>query len=159
VLSTPTFERNGPTGEPDLQYAIDARFGDEIQLEGFRLATRTATADDPFTVTLYWTATEPPPEDYSVFLQLINLADLHKAGQRDGKPGCNEYPTTTWVPGAVIADRYDIPVLPNARPGRYSLLVGMVTADGRRLPVYRTTGEAVGDALTLTTIDVEAATP
>lgn len=159
MLSTPTFERNGPVGEPDLQYTVDARFGEDIQLTGFHLVTQTATIDNPFTVTLYWTAMEPLPENYSVFVQLINLADLHKAGQRDGEPGCNAYPTTTWVPGTVIADRYDIPVQPDARPGSYTLLVGMVATDGTRLPVYRATGEPMGDALTLTTIDVTKPVP
>ncbi|MBX3015827.1 MAG: glycosyltransferase family 39 protein [Caldilineaceae bacterium] len=153
-LSTPNFEQNGPIGKRTFANPLVARFGEQISLVGFRLEGPTALAGDPFTVTFYWQATTPVAEDYAVFVQLIDLTDLHKAGQRDGQPGCNDYPTTTWVPGTTIADRYDIPLAADVRPGVYSLLVGLVTPDGTRLPIYDTNGQPLGDALPVTTIEI-----
>lgn len=153
--STPRLERNGPVGTPLRQTAVDAKVGDNIRLLGYRLGQPQAVASAHLTVTLYWQALAPIPETYAVFLQLIDLADARKAGQRDGEPGCNAYPTTTWVPGTIIADRYDMPIDAQASPGTYTLLVGLVTAEGVRLPVTNAAGEAQGDALSLTTVTVK----
>lgn len=154
ALSTPELQRTGPVGYPTQQTTVNAKFGDSIQLVGYRLAQPEAVAGAHFTVTLYWQTRAPVPANYAVFLQLIDLTDARKASQRDGEPGCNNYPTQTWVPGTIIADRYDMPVDVDARPGQYTLLVGLVTAEGVRLPVTDAAGEPVGDALPLTMVDV-----
>lgn len=158
TLST-AVERTGPIGPPRQQISVNAKIGDSIRLDGYRLAQPNAVAGAHFTVTLYWTATAPPPANYKVFLQLIDLTDARKAGQRDGEPGCNAYPTQGWVPGTIIADRYDMPIDADARPGSYTLLAGLVTQEGARLPVTTAAGDPLGDALPLTTVKVSAPIP
>lgn len=154
TLSTPYLERNGPVGTPAIQATVDAKVGDNIRLLGYRLGQPQAVAGAHLTVTLYWQALAPVPENYAVFLQLIDLSDARKAGQRDGEPGCNTYPTQTWVPGTIIADRYDMPIDDDALPGPYTLLAGLVTTDGVRLPITDAAGQSVGDALSVTTVAV-----
>lgn len=153
-LTAPLIERNGPTGAPDLQHPLALRLGEAIRLRGYRLERTTARPGGTLDVTLYWQATQPIGEDYFVFLQLINLSDLRKAGQRDGQPGCNFHPTTTWLPGDIIADRYTLPIEPDALPGPYTLLVGMTLAD-QRLEIYNTDGQAIGNQFALATVTVQ----
>ena len=82
------------------------------------------------------------------------MTDFHKAGQRDGQPSCNHHPTTTWLPGDTIADRYTIPIEADARPGEYTLLIGMYVGD-QRLEVYTADGQPLGNQLALTKLQVE----
>ncbi|GIV75677.1 glycosyltransferase family 39 protein [Litorilinea aerophila] len=154
-LSGPHFELSGPVAEPAIQHPLDYRFGDAIRLQGYRLNSTQATPDGALSLTLYWQATQPVETKYSVFTQIIDMGDFHKVGQRDGEPGCNEFPTTFWRPGDTIADRYFIPVYADARPGTYTLLIGMYDGDtGERLPIFDGEGQPIGDALGLTEIQV-----
>jgi hypothetical protein len=76
-------------------------------------------------------------------------------GQVDSEPLDGQAPTTTWAPGAVIADRYAIPVAADAPPGLYRLAVGLYgLVDGQRLPVFDADGAARGDAVDLGTVRV-----
>ncbi|MEZ4866512.1 MAG: glycosyltransferase family 39 protein [Caldilineaceae bacterium] len=154
TYSTPAFERNGPVGNPAIQHEIHQRLGDTIWLQGYRLGQATVTPGQSLPLTLYWQSTQHPAADYHTFVQVIELTDARKAGQRDGQPGCNRYPTSTWAPGAVIADHYDIPIAADAQPGDYSLLVGMVKEDGSRLPVFTAQDEAAGDSIVIGTVTV-----
>jgi hypothetical protein len=76
-------------------------------------------------------------------------------GQVDREPLDGQAPTTTWAPGAIIADRYAIPVAADAPPGVYRLAAGLYgLVDGARLPVYHLDGAAQGDAVQLGTVNV-----
>ncbi|HXF61504.1 MAG TPA: hypothetical protein VNK95_07800, partial [Caldilineaceae bacterium] len=103
-------------------------------------------------------APDARPGDYFVSIQVIDLATTGKAGQRDGKPGCNRFPTTTWVVGDRIFDRYHVPIAPDARPGDYTLFVTLYSMDEAQttqtpLPATDGAGNAVVGAM-LTTITV-----
>ncbi len=82
------------------------------------------------------------------------MQDFHKAGQRDGQPGCNNNPTTTWLPGDIIADHYTLPIEPDARPGAYTLLTGLYVGE-QRLEVHTAEGQPAGNQLALTQISVK----
>ncbi len=104
-------------------------------------------------LTLYWQADEPIDVDYSVFTQIINMADFHKAGQRDGEPVCNNLPTTRWLAGDTIIDRYYIPIYADAPPATYTLLVGMYEGEsGERLDIFAPDGAPLGDQFGLAEI-------
>ncbi|HXF62292.1 MAG TPA: glycosyltransferase family 39 protein [Caldilineaceae bacterium] len=160
-LSGPLFEQAGPVAEAQMtrssaQLAEGYRFGDAIWLRGYKLSAQEVAPGDYLTLTLYWQATRPISTRYKVFTQVIDLADLHKAGQKDGAPGCDRYQTDSWLPGDLIADPYWIPIVPDARPGAYTLLIGLYDENGDRLPVFDGAGQPVGDAVQLTTITVLA---
>ena len=108
-------------------------------------------------LTLYWQATAPVPAAYSVFTQVIDRADDYKAGQRDGEPGCNLFPTDAWQPGDIIADRYYIPLAADARPGTYTMLIGMYDREADvRLPITTPDGAPVGDSLGIDEVRIGA---
>jgi len=154
TLSDPHFEPNGPVGNPTIQHPLNTRLGDAIWLKGYTLTQTTAKPGGTLALTLYWQATKPLDKDYFVFVQAIDLKDFHKAGQRDGQPGCNAYPTTTWLPGDVIADHYTLPIEPDALPGEYTLLTGLYIGD-QRLDVYTAEGQPAGNQVELTPIRVQ----
>ena len=58
-------------------------------------------------MTLYWRANAPIPEDYAIFVHLLD-ANGQMLGQLDGLPFGNRYPTTAWRPGQIIEDRREI---------------------------------------------------
>jgi len=74
-------------------------------------------------VTLTWQAVEPITGDYTVFVHV--LAGETKVAQRDTRPCSGECPTDTWAPGAIVVDRYDLSLPPEAPPGPYRLAVGL----------------------------------
>lgn len=154
ALSGPDFERTGPVGNPAIQHAATYRFGDSIWLRGYRLEPVTAQPGETVEVTLYWQTTQPLQQDYHVFVQVIDLATLAKAGQSDGQPGCNRHPTTTWLPGDTVADRYRVTIEPEAASGAYTLLIGMYI-DQERLEVFTAAGEPVGNQVELAQIAVK----
>jgi hypothetical protein len=80
------------------------------------------------------------------------LETTGKAGQRDGEPGCNRFPTTTWVPGDTIFDRYFVPIGDEVEPGEYTLYVKMYNEQGT-LMVTDSNG-VVSDGAALTKITV-----
>jgi hypothetical protein len=153
-VSTPWFERNGPGSGRGLKHPVNYRLGETIWLKGYTVDRETARPGESIHLSLYWETTRPILEDYKVFVQVIDLADLAKAGQRDGAPGCARYPTNTWLPGSLIADHYTIALEPNARPGRYTVLAGMYNDDGR-LEIFDAGGQALGDQLSLTGVEIQ----
>jgi len=134
----------GQIGRP-LAYML----GDKVELIGYEIPDSLPSSGEPLTVTLYWRAQAEMTEDYTVFVHLLDGNDtLH--GQGDGPPLDNDYPTSYWSPGDVLADTHTVP-LPDDLPEGAYLLVGLYRlADGMRLPVYAATGERVpNDAIRL----------
>lgn len=76
------------------------------------------------TLTLTWQTVEPVVEDYTVFVHVLGQGDA-KAAQRDTRPCEGECPTNGWQPGAIVVDRYQLDLAPDAPPGPYRLAVGL----------------------------------
>ncbi|MCX6045959.1 MAG: glycosyltransferase family 39 protein, partial [Chloroflexi bacterium] len=155
TLSGANLLPNGPIGDPAIQHPLNLRLGDAIWLKGYDLDQEAVKPGETLPLTLYWQATKSITKDYLVFVQLIDLKDGRKAGQRDGQPNCEANPTTFWLPGDMLADRYTVPVEPNASAGEYTLLVGMYTGD-ERLPVRTADGHAQGNQIELTKVQVDS---
>ncbi|MCE7980213.1 MAG: hypothetical protein DYG89_03405 [Caldilinea sp. CFX5] len=154
------FTRNGPLGIQPIPNPTGYRFDNHIQLLGYNIDVAEVKPGGELEVELYWQTEQPLTIDYDVSIQVIDLTDTRKAGQRDGEPGCNRYPTTLWTPGDRIYDRYHVPIAPDAQPGSYSIYVTLyaVGADGSQtlLPVTQADGQAVSGAVLGT---VTVATP
>jgi hypothetical protein len=113
---------------------VEARLGEAIHLRGYRLAGMPQPGGT-LALTLYWEALAPVDGDYTVFVHLLGAADA-MLGQRDHPPQEGAAPTSTWVPGQVLADQYQISIDPGALAGPARLMVGMYDPlSGIRLPV------------------------
>jgi hypothetical protein len=146
------FTRDGPLGAQTIPNPSDYRYGDHIHLVGYDVVNQEVARGGEVELHLYWRTDAPIPEKYFVSIQAINLQTTGKAGQRDGEPGCNRFPTTTWVAGDTIFDRYFVPIAPDAEAGDYSLFVKMYNDQGT-LMVTDGSG-ATHDGAILTTITV-----
>jgi len=147
-LSGPIFEKDGPTAVPQIEKPVDFRFGDSIRLVGYTLKGQDNVPGGAVNLTLYWQADAPLTESYDIFTQIIDRSDAYKAGQTDGEPGCGLFPTTEWLPGDIIADRYYIPLAEDARATTYTLLIGIV-GDAGNLEITTPDGTSLGDAIGL----------
>lgn len=117
-------------GQPAL-----ATFGDQIVLLGYHVTPTTAQAGQVLDITLDWTATQKPAEDFTIFTHLVD-AQGQLAGQMDRQPANGGWPTTRWVPNQVWHDHYTLPITAVTVAGPAHLEIGFYRlADGSRLPL------------------------
>lgn len=124
---------------PASIHPINAELGDKITLLGYILEPEYVQAGDTLHLTLYWQARAQLVQPYTVFTHLLG-PDGNLVTQQDNMPQQGRAPTTCWVPGEIIADRYSLAIPPEIAPGEYTLLTGLYTWEtGERLPARGTT--------------------
>ena len=138
------------------QYSLDQQLGGHVRLLGYDLPEQVVRPGDFATLTLYWQTDGVLKDRYKVFTHLIGTVwngdqGNFLWGQQDNEPQADQLPTTRWVPGEVIVDRYRVKVDPKAPAGIYQVEVGMYgLLDGVRLK----TSEGK-DAMTLGQVQVK----
>lgn len=139
---------------PPIEHPLDFRLGEVVRLLGYDLEPAEVEPGGSVWLTLYWQTLFTMDTSYTVFVHLLD-EEGGLQGQRDSLPGQGTLPTTGWMTGEVIADRYEISIASDAPPGEYRLLVGMYEpTSGKRLPVYDGDGYGVGDSVTLEGVEV-----
>ncbi|MGH2460594.1 MAG: hypothetical protein ACRDIY_17210, partial [Chloroflexota bacterium] len=130
-------------------------FGNFADLIGYSLDATSARPGDHLTLTLYWKARGNSGDvGYTVFSHLLDQHDII-AAQQDHPPADGANPTSGWISGEYVVDRYDLAIKPDAAPGTYRIEVGFYNpATGARVPVRGASGEASGDRVILTTVRV-----
>lgn len=140
---------------PSMEHPLSANLGHVVQLLGYDLTTDRLKPGDTLQLTLYWQALNEMETNYTVFTHLLD-EDSRIWGQKDNWPVNNTYPTTEWVPGEIVIDRYDIMVDKDAPPGEYTLEIGMYDgATDERVPVLDDQGQAQDSAIILGYVGVE----
>jgi hypothetical protein len=119
------------------QVSTDAVFGGHIRLAGYDLNSDTLAPGDVLAVRPFWRVTEPPTDNYSMYVHLRPADDpTTNAAQYDGPPAAPERLPVTWTDtrelivggGAQIALPHDL------RPGDYDLWLGLYNfTTGERL--------------------------
>jgi uncharacterized membrane protein len=130
-----------------------AAFGDLFALRKFN-APASASPGETLTVTLWWTAEQTPPLDYSVSVFLLDEAGM-LAAQHDGPPLDGVSPTSGWQPGELKYDTHHV-TLPAALPaGTYQLGVKVYWyGDNQPLPVRIQPGAPPAEHIILGTVRV-----
>jgi len=111
-----------PKGLPNSQKRY--LLGGQISLLGYQLASNSVWSGESLALTLFWRAEAKIPTNYTVFVHLLDETG-HLQAQGDSPPLGGMYPTSTWLPGQVIEDRYQIPTASGVASGRYRVAVGM----------------------------------
>ncbi|MBK6769641.1 MAG: glycosyltransferase family 39 protein [Ardenticatenales bacterium] len=111
-----------PVGPDGIPSPMRVRFGDAIELVGYRLPTRSVHAGETLPLTLYWRSTARLRTDHKVSVQLRRGA-AETWGQRDEAPADGTRPTSGWRRGEVVADDQPVPVYADAPPDAYTLFV------------------------------------
>lgn len=114
--------------------------------DGIRLQEDAIIAEkDAVILTLTWSATQPIPDDYAIFVHLVD-AQGNLIAQGDAPPRDGYWPTSHWQPEEAVASRHIIPLPADLPAGDYKLLVGMYDpASGRRLAIRAAAGTAWPD--------------
>jgi hypothetical protein len=96
-------------------------------------------------VTLYWWASAPPGQSYTVFTQILDEEGTFVAGH-DSLPANGDAPTHTWQRGRVYADPHMIELPPTLTPASYQVLAGMYDYNTRRVFASRPDGGVFKDS-------------
>jgi 4-amino-4-deoxy-L-arabinose transferase-like glycosyltransferase len=140
---------------PPMEHEIGWLLGDGVRLLGYD-EDDSARPGGTLTLTLYWQCMAEMTESYTVFTHLLDSDNVVR-GQVDRLPASGAAPTTSWLPGEVITDPYEIAVDADSQEGQYAVEVGMYdAATMQRLPVNDAQGVRQGDSVFLTAIEVEA---
>ncbi|RMF28150.1 MAG: hypothetical protein D6759_16400, partial [Chloroflexi bacterium] len=132
-----------------------ANFDNRILLLEARVGATSLRPGDTLPVVLRWQGLQTMEEDYTVFVHLLG-PDGRLHGQVDAWPVQGTLPTGRWKPGVIVDDPYQVPLAPDAPPGRYQVEVGWyLLATLQRLPVVDQEGRAVGDRVIVGSFTVQ----
>jgi hypothetical protein len=138
---------------PISDFPLPATFSEEIQLLGYDLEP---LGGNQFSLALIWQALVDPAADYTVFVHALDLNGVCCPWQADRMPQEGTYPTSRWIAGEVVVDRYIITLPENSSPGYYPLEVGLfIPETGQRLQVS-IPGLRTNDVVFLRPLEVEA---
>ncbi len=144
----------GPAG------ALSIRYGEAIELLGYRLERDQTHPGGRVGLTLYWRADRPVTEDYTVFIHVLDK-DASPLGGWDTVPGAGAYPTTMWTPGRIVAETYWVPVnrvIDAPTAGRVE--VGLYRfSTGERLAAVSGPGEKPGDSPLVARVPIRGKEP
>lgn len=159
TLTVRPVEHQVATEIPPMQVEVRAILDDKVELLGYDLEEDTVRPGKVVSCTLYWRALQEMDRDYTVFTHLV-APDGTAWGQWDNQPQGGASPTTRWVPGQVVVDRYRVPVSADAPVGPLVLYVGMYDLlTMSRLPVVDASGAPIGDAIPAAEIQVVDVSP
>jgi hypothetical protein len=91
---------------PDDAIPVYARYGD-VELIAYETDNRRYFPGDTVPITLYWHVVEQSEQDNSIFLTFTD-PDGNVIGKIDTYPGGGSLLSSTWQPGAIYADEYQI---------------------------------------------------
>ena len=108
-------------------------FENGVRLAGYELDRREARPGATVQLTLYWSAWEPVPENYTVFAHVRGEGDALWAGH-DGWPRGGAAPTTTWSIGSIVVDQHPLTLAADTPADLYQIEIGLYDgATGARL--------------------------
>jgi len=110
---------------------MQAHFGDEFELVGYRLAHDTVTRGEPLPLTLYWHVLKPTTNDYAVEVRLTDATST-VVGSVEHYPANGNYATSLWKRGDIIPDEYLVPLSANiGEPSGGKVVVSAYLSNGK----------------------------
>ncbi len=123
-------------------HLVGTSFGTDIRFIGYDLENPTLSPSDTLHLNLYWSAINPPKENYRAFAHLTDGATLW--AQQDDMPACR-LPTTVWRASQNSVGQFRLEINPDTPPGQYSLIIGLYQAETlERLKITQGVGQ-IGD--------------
>ena len=123
---------------PPIPSPLRADFGEpaSLELHGYALEPLPAVPGTPLSLTFFWRAARVTPQNYDVFIHVID-GKGEIVAQVDGAPVGGFRPTASWRAGEVIEDQRTLFLPEDLPPGEYRLWVGFYNRDtGERLPAF-----------------------
>lgn len=139
---------------PVVHSSLAANLEDRVALVGYDLDAVSVGPGDKLCLTLYWRATAPVDEEYTVFVHLLSR-DGSVVGQDDSAPISGLYPTIYWQEGQTVGDRHCLEVHQDLHEDRYLLEAGMYQpGTGTRLEVVDASGTPVANRIVVDYVQV-----
>jgi len=104
---------------------LSVNFGDELELVGYEIDPRRAQPGDMIELKTYWQAKRPLTNDYTFFVQVVNLGDTTRYGSQDIQPP--DSPTSAWEPDTDQAIPMTITLDEFIPPNVYPIIIGVYT--------------------------------
>lgn len=118
---------------PVVEISSGISLADQVRVVGVNMDPQEPQAGSSLVITVTWQAMSEMESSYTGFVHLVD-ASGNLVVQEDHIPLQGERPTTGWVPGEFIADRYHL-MLPAGLPaGEYWLELGLYDASRPGLP-------------------------
>jgi hypothetical protein len=134
---------------PQPSKPMDVRLGESVQLLGIDAEREVVQPGANANLTLYWRCLARMETAYSVFVHVVDGRGNIQA-QIDSEPVEGKIPTTSWLPGEVVADRLQIRIPLGLPAGSYAVIGGMYDrVTGKRLRAQNAAGGSGGDAIEL----------
>jgi 4-amino-4-deoxy-L-arabinose transferase-like glycosyltransferase len=118
---------------------LNARFGDHIELLGYRLDHEVTEAGQPLDITLYWRADAPMTPNYDLSLNGFGYQGENVI-KLDTWPGGGLLPTSFWQANEIYPDHYLLPADPMAQTPTILRLAASFSEDllhdGPPLPAF-----------------------
>jgi hypothetical protein len=130
--------------EYQIENRLECRFGDQAALVGHEFDA--GLFDTGYgCLTLYWETLAEIPEDYTVFVHVVDEQGKTVA-QSDSPPRGGAYPTSYWQEGETIPDEHCLGFPSDVIPGSYRVFAGMYLLETmQRVPVFDASGGRVRD--------------
>jgi len=104
---------------------MEVNLENQVKLLGYSLDRETYRPGDTMHLTLHWLGLQEMSQNYKVFVHFTGEGSTTMWAQHDGDPVGGFTPTTRWLAGEVVTDRYALYIPPGAPPGTYKLFTGM----------------------------------
>lgn len=105
---------------------LNAQFADSIALRAYTIDPASVHPGDSLRVTLYWQSLASVPQDYTVFVHLLDSSSRVRT-QIDSPPQNGMYPTSAWKVNTIIKDPYRLAIPKDTPPGIYAIEIGLYT--------------------------------
>jgi hypothetical protein len=113
--------------------APDAVFDNQIAISGYQVDP----TEDYIGVTVAWQALKPYLPDYTVFVQILEAETNQRVAGIDTQPVKGQWPTSRWVNGEIVVDKYHVAIPYGMPPGYYKVIVGLYQPEtGQRLMLF-----------------------
>ncbi len=150
----PDLEPDGLSAAIHMQHELDLRLGDGIRLRGYSLDRTEAKPGEGVLLTLYWQAGKPLQTAYSVFTQIIDMTDYHKAASATASPSATNCRATSGCRAIPSSTATTFPSLPTRRPASTGCWSACMTAKPATASTSSPDGAHLGDAFGLADITV-----
>ncbi len=139
----------------DLPNPVSINFEDELELIGYDIEPRRALPGSTINLTLFWQASQPLQDNYTIFAQIVAEDTTRWAGHDLAPPEG----TASWIPGEEQSLSLTLTLDENTVPGLYPVIVGAYTrsAEGNfdRLQMLTEDGRLTADFLELTKVRID----
>ena len=143
----PGLERSHELAKPDIGHPLDFNLDNKAYLLGYDISPGQARPGETVQLTLYWRAGFVGDVNYTVFTHVIDDEGQMWAGQ-DNWPQAGTFPTSLWLAGEFVTDRYELALPSDIPPGEYRIEVGMYLLETmERLPVLGKDAQSEGSSI------------